>query len=68
MPSEAKKLGDVNVAIMEDEEGKKYLHVTGDAMYDYLCVWNEQMNLARQEERERMKEDEANCKVSQVRL
>ena len=68
MPSEAKKLGSVNVSIMEDEEGKKYLHVTGDAMYAYLCVWHDQMDLARKEEREKifekMKERDGNCKVS----
>ena len=64
MPSEAKKVGDVNVSIMEDEEGKRYLHVTGEAMYDYLCVWGEQMDQARQEERvkifERLKERDGN--------
>ena len=53
---------------MEDEEGKKYLHVTGDAMYAYLCVWHDQMDLARKEEREKifekMKERDGNCKVS----
>jgi len=57
MPSEAKKVGDVNVAIMEDEEGKQYLHVTGDAMFEYLTVWNDQMNLAREEERQKIAEE-----------
>lgn len=57
MPSEAKKLGEVTVAIMQDHEGKHYLHVVGEALLDYVTVWNEQMNQAREEERAKVLEE-----------
>lgn len=57
MPEEGAKRGEVTVGIMEDTEGKMYLHVTGDAMFEYIAVWNSQMNLARKEEREKIIEE-----------
>ena len=57
MPNEGKKIGEVTVAIMEDLEGHKYLHATGDGMFDYLTVWNEMLSQAREEGREEVRKE-----------
>ena len=49
MPMEGKKVGEVTVAIMEDLEGKKYLHATGDGIFDFMVIWNEQLQQAMEE-------------------
>ena len=54
MPSEGKKVAEVTVAVMEAEDGQKYLHATGEGIFDYVTVWNSQMLQARQEEREKI--------------
>lgn len=49
MPTEAKKLIEVSVAIMESEDGTRYLHATGDGVIDYIVLWNSQMRQAQEE-------------------
>ena len=41
MPSEAKKVGSVNISIMESEEGDRYVHVTGDSIAEFILAWKD---------------------------
>ena len=63
MPSEGKKITEVTVAVMEAEDGSKYLHATGEGVFEYIMLWNEQMEQAREEERTKLKSDHETASV-----